>query len=399
MADHSENKIGKSELKKSKKALMLATTAAMSAQFNRNNILILEEMGYEVHVAGNFRKGNPIPDEAVREFYRWVKEHGGKCFQIPATRKVYDFPNNYASLRKIIDLIRKENYDFIHCHTPIGSVIGRMAGHKTGTPVLYTAHGLHFFKGAPLANWIMYYPVEKYMSKYTDIMILINHEDYNRVKNKFHAGRVVHVPGIGIDTKEILEHRINREKMRSELGLGKKDFMLLSVGELSGRKNHEVIIKAIEQLDRSDIKYFIAGKGMGKDNEEKHLISMIEELGLGDTVKLLGFREDVNDLYAAADAVAFPSKREGLGLAGVEAMAAGLPILTSNINGINEYSIDGETGFSCPPDDVYGFAKGISYMADNKDWCHEVGLNNIAKAGKYDYHIVNDIMREVYKSL
>jgi Glycosyltransferase len=230
-------------------------------------------------------------------------------------------------------------------------------------------------------------------------MILINHEDYDRVCKKFHAKKVVLVPGIGIDTKDIQEHRKNRDSVREALGVGPDDFMLLSVGELSGRKNHEVIIKAINKLGRSDIKYFVAGKGMGKDNEEEHLRKLIEEFGLGDRVKLLGFRDDAPDLYAAADGVAFPSNREGLGLAGVEAMAAGLPILTSNINGINEYSINGETGFSYSPNDVEGFAEGIAYLADNRQWSREVGEKNIERAKEYDYHIVNDIMKKVYMDL
>lgn len=386
-------------MEKKKKVLMLATTAAMSAQFNRNNILILEEMGYEVHVAGNFRKGNPISDEAVREFYHWTKDHGGRCFQIPSTRKVYDIINNFVALKKVIKLIREEKYEFIHCHTPIGSVIGRLAGRKTGTRVLYTAHGLHFFKGAPLINWILYYPVEKFLSRYTDVMILINHEDYNRVLKKFRAKKVVYVPGIGIDTEEFKKHRSNRQKMRESLGLSDKDFMLLSVGELSGRKNHEVIVKAVNELGRPDVKYFIAGKGKGKDNEEEHLKKLIEKLGLEDRVSLLGFREDAPDLYAAADAVAFPSNREGLGLAGIEAMAAGLPILTSNINGINDYSINGETGFSYRPNDVSGFAEGIAYLADNPEWSRKVGEENIRRAADYDYHIANEIMRGVYSEV
>ena len=138
---------------------------------------------------------------------------------------------------------------------------------------------------------------------------------------------------------------------------------------------------------------------MGKDNEEDELRRLIVDYDLQDRVRLLGFREDVNDLYAAADAVAFPSRREGLGLAGIEAMAAGLPIITSNINGINEYSVNGETGFSYGPEDVNGFADGIEYLADHPDWCVSVGRKNIVRAEKYDYHYANSIMKELYESM
>ena len=384
---------------KNKKMLMLSTTAAMSEQFNKNNILILEKLGYEVTVAGNFKKGNPIPDDRIRDFCVWLREHNGKSYHIPATRKVYDLVNNTKALLKVIKLIRHEHYAFIHCHTPIGSVIGRIAGYITKTPVIYTAHGLHFFKGSPIRIWILYYPVEKFFSRFTDIMILINYEDYNRVKKHFHAKKVVHISGVGIDTEDFYSHRKNRDVMRASFGIEDNDFLLVSVGELSSRKNHEVIIKALHELGRKDIKYLIAGHGQGKDNAEEHLKKLIKEYNMDDVVKLLGFRDDVQDIYAAADALAFPSKREGLGLAGIEAMASGLPIITSNINGINEYSIHKKTGFSFAPDDVFGFAKGIAYMAKHRDWSKRVGEKNIERAKKYDYHKIDELMENIYKSI
>lgn len=378
-----------------KKMLMLSTTAAMSEQFNKNNIEILEKIGYEVHVAGNYKKGNPIPDDRIKAFCGWLRKHNGRSINIPSTRKVYDVVNNTRALLSLIKLIKREKYEFIHCHSPIGSVLGRLAGRITHTPVIYTAHGLHFFNGAPVQNWI-FYPVERFLSRFTDVMILIKHEDYDRVTKHFHAKRVIYMPGVGIDTEDFYSHRQNREKMRKSFGAGEDVFLLASVGELSSRKNHEVIIKALKKLGRNDIKYIVAGKGQSKDNSEAHLRALIAEYKMENVVELLGFRSDVQDIYAAADASALPSKREGLCLAGIEAMAAGLPIITSDVN---EYSVNRVTGLTYKPEDVDGFAAGIEFMADNRDWCRKVGEKNIERARKYDYHKINEIMEEIYKSM
>ena len=156
------------------RVLMLATTAAMIEQFNKNNIELLESLGYEVHVAGNFEQGNPITYERLEEFKKWIGEHNGKWFHIPSTRKPNDLRNNCMALKIVIKMINEYHYDFIHCHTPIGSVIGRIAARKTHTKIIYTAHGFHFYDGAPLKNWLIFYPIEKHFSRYTDVLITIN---------------------------------------------------------------------------------------------------------------------------------------------------------------------------------------------------------------------------------
>lgn len=203
-----------------KKMLMMATTAAMIEQFNKNNILILLDMGYEVHVAGNFEKGNPISQERLEALKKWLEERKCKWFNIPSTRKPTDY-NNVRAYKQVVSLIKQYNYNFIHCHTPIGSVIARCAAHKTHTPIIYTAHGFHFYKGAPIKNWLIYYPVEKFFSRWTDLLILITKEDYERAKS-FKAGKVVYVPGVGIDLDEF-----NKEKIIRAIVLMKQESLKL----------------------------------------------------------------------------------------------------------------------------------------------------------------------------
>lgn len=378
-----------------KKILMVATTAAMIEQFNKNNIMILEEMGYEVHVVGNWLEGNPISDERLEEFKNWLDNHHAQWFQIPSTRKPLDVKNNSAAYRSIVELINKNKYEFMHCHTPIGSVIGRCAAHKTQTKVIYTAHGFHFFKGAPLKNWLLYYPVEKFLSRWTDVLITINNEDYERAKKKFHMKKLVKIPGVGIDTRFFETLSVDKVAMRKELGIPKEGFVLLSVGELQKHKNHIVVINALGKIQNKNIYYLIAGKGILSSMYKKK----IEEYHLEGNIRLLGYRKDIADLCKAADCFVHPSIREGLGIAPLEGMASGLPLINSYIGGMRDYTDNGISGCCINPYSVDAMMKAINKVYKDKEFCKQCGKNNIEEVKKYDFRITNKIMKAIYMTV
>ena len=188
-----------------KKALMLSSVASMIDQFNMENIKILKNLGYEVHVLANFSFGNTTSDERTKEFKEELENMGIKVYNVPIPRKITAIKEMISSYKKIKKVCSENNYDILHCHSPIGGVLARFAFkdfRKKGGKLIYTAHGFHFFKGAPIKNWIIFYPIEKFCSRYTDCLITINKEDYKRAKN-FKAKEVKYVPGIGIDTKKI----------------------------------------------------------------------------------------------------------------------------------------------------------------------------------------------------
>ena len=216
-----------------KRMLMLASVASMIDQFNMPNIELLQEMGYEVHVACNFEKGSTCTDEKVLELKKKLKQLHVRFFQIDFERNVMKLNQDLKAYKQVLKLARKYHYTFIHCHSPIGGVVGRLVGHKTNTKVIYTAHGFHFYEGAPLLNWLIYYPIEKLLSRFTDVLITINQEDYHRAKSKFHAKRVEYVPGVGIDIKRFQNVKVDILQKRKELGIRSKDIVLLSVGELN----------------------------------------------------------------------------------------------------------------------------------------------------------------------
>lgn len=370
-----------------KKVLILASVASMIEQFNIPNIFVLQSLGYEVHVACNFVNGNTCNEKTIISLKKKLDEMRVTYFQIDFTRSVFNLKEDLKAYRQVKKIMDINHYEFVHCHSPIGGVIGRIACKTTKTKCIYTAHGFHFFKGGPIMSWIVFYPIEKLLSNFTDVLITINEEDYKLARKKFKAKKVIKVPGIGIEVKKYSQCSVEKKEYRKKIGLASDEIMVLSVGELSDRKNHETVIKALSLIQNKKVKYFIAGQGEKKE----HLLELIKRLNLSDRVFLLGYRDDIHILCNVADVFVFPSKREGLGLAAIEAMAAGLPVVSSNINGIKDYSVQGITGYLYAPKDYRGFAEGIKKCI-GKDFS-----SNKLRAKKYDVSNVNKIMEKLYR--
>ena len=329
-----------------KRALVLASVASMIDQFNMPNIRLMKEMGYEVDVATNFLKGSTCSDEKIAALKKSLKEMNVRCFQIDFSRNVLNIGENIKAYKQAKKIIDENNYALIHSHSPIGGFLSRIAARnarKNGTKMVYTAHGFHFFKGAPLINWLIFYPIEKLCSCWTDVLVTITHEDYQLAQKKMYAKEVVYVPGVGINAAVFApkedDNVINASK-RKELGLAMTDIVMLSVGELNKNKNHEIVLRAMAQLGRSDLHYVIAGRGILKE----HLEQLAKELGVSNQLHLLGFRTDVKDLFKMADFFAHPSFREGLSVAVMEAMANGLPVICTEIRGNTDLIEDNKGG-------------------------------------------------------
>ena len=293
-----------------KKALMLASVASMIDQFNIPNIRILQSLGYRVDVAADFTAPGTITAERAEELRKRLKESGVSVKNIGIPRSLHP-KKLFRAYHKVKRLVMTEHYDLIHCHSPIGGVVCRMAAireRRRGTRVIYTAHGFHFYKGAPLKNWLLYYPVEKLFSRWTDVLITINREDYKRAKKKFFAKKTVYVPGVGIDLKRFGHRR--KESSREKLGISKNATVLLSVGELNENKNHASVIRAlaeIPQVREGRILYFIVGCGKLREA----LQELNDTLGLSKQIVLTGYRSDIAEFYDAADLYVLPSVRNG----------------------------------------------------------------------------------------
>jgi glycosyltransferase involved in cell wall biosynthesis len=324
-----------------------------------------------------------------------IPKMGCKVHDIPFSRSILK-TSNFKSIKLLKNMIIEENYNIIHTHTPIASAITRLAcKNLSNVKVYYTAHGFHFYKGAPLINWMTYFLIEKWLSKFTDVLITINSEDYSIAKNKFHAKKTVYIPGMGIINERYNNLDVNRKRLLQNIGIPDESFILLSIGELNKNKNHEIIIKALAKMKTKSMHYLICGEGPKKE----HLNKLSRKLHLESNVHLLGFRKDIPEICNISNIFLFPSKREGLGLAAIEAMASGLPIITSNVHGINDYSKNGVTGFKCAASDTKCFYKSIDYLYTNNESRKIMGDNNRIEAVKYELSFILKKMSEVYKEV
>lgn len=348
-------------------------------------------------------------------YLKWFKENGFETYvcakndyednekcEIPYCDNYYDIPferaplklKNIKAYKQLKELIENKEFDIIHCHTPIGGALSRLAARdarKNGTTVIYTAHGFHFYKGAPFINWLLYYPVERLLAGYTDVLITINKEDYNRAK-KFKAKRIEYVPGVGIDTMKYSEISVNKKDKPSLIGIPQDSLIVVSVGELNKNKNHEVIIKALANLNNKKIYYVICGQG----SLNNHLKELAKELGVKEQVKLLGFRKDIMEICKAADIFAFPSYREGLSVSLMEAMASGLPVVCSDIRGNYDLIEEEKGGYLVKAGDIEGFTRKINTLKEDSFLRNQFGEFNKNRVKQYGKENVMKIMAEIY---
>lgn len=364
-----------------KKILIVSTVSRQFYLFEQGNIEVLNSLGYEVHGAANFEDTNKRLDSL--EFTRHPFDIQRSPFSLKNIKA-------YIQLKKIM---KSEEFDAVHCHSPMGGVLARLAAKAIGVKtVIYTAHGFHFYKGAPIINWLLYYPIEKWLSKYTDILITINEEDFKRAEH-FGYCKAKYVPGIGVDTEKFSINRELRAKKRKELNIPEDAYVILSVGELNKNKNHEVVIKAISRFSNKNIIYLICGEGVLRE----YLTKIVSDLTLTNQVRLLGFRNDINEIYSVADLFAFPSYREGLSVSLMEAMASGLPIVCSNIRGNKDIVEQGLSGYLLAISNVEDYYNAIVDIMNDNRLSSQMSLYNISHIKKFDKQEVKSIMQNIYR--
>ncbi|HIU25477.1 MAG TPA: glycosyltransferase family 4 protein [Candidatus Copromorpha excrementigallinarum] len=370
--------------------LIITAVSGFLPGFETRNVEILKGMGYEVHYASNFH--NPVYKFDMGELERL----GVRCHHVPISKSPLS-PDNFRALREIREIIKSFDIKCVHCHNPMGGVTGRLAGIGTKEKpyCIYTAHGFHFYRGGQVKSWLFFYPAERFLARFTDRLICINRED-EEIARGFHlrkGGRVIRIPGTGVDTCRFSPDSQARAETRKELGLGEGDFLFLSAGELNENKNHETAIKALACTDRKEAVYIICGEGKKRRDLER----LTESLGLSGRVKLPGYERKMEKYYRAADCFLFPSVREGLGMAALEAMACGLPLIAADNRGSREFA--GKGVILCDPADTGQWASAMREVIQKESLRGIMGREARKRAEDFSREKSEKIMRLVYEEM
>ena len=373
------------------KILFISNISNRITTFVTASIAAAHDLDMDFYQAANWQNVDPSKIAAEEKAYDI------KIKSVPISRNPLA-KTNWAAYKELVAFIKQEEIDYIHCNTPTGGILGRLAGKKCKVKkVIYQAHGFHFYKGAPKKNWLVYYPVEKWLAHYTDALITINSEDFELAKTKFRLrknGKVYYVPGVGIDTSQYNPSETSREEKRIALGLSESDVALISMGDLIERKNYDTAIRAIAQANEPKLQYFICGKGP----EEENLKALAESLGVTKQIHFLGFRSDIKELLVAADIFLFTTKQEGLPRSMMEAMASGLPCVASKIRGNTDLLEGTEGGFLCETVDVAAYAGKLKLLANDKALREKMGENNLITIQKFSIETINKEVRKIYES-
>ena len=350
-----------------KKVLIAATTAKGHINvFHVPYIKMFREKGWTVDVVTNGDEKVPFASNE---------------YSISIKRSPFSISNVFAIIQ-MIRIMQKNRYDIVMCHTPMGGVVTRIAAYITKTkPVIYMAHGFHFYKGAPFINAFLFKNIEKILASCTDGLITINKEDYKAAK-KFKIrknGKVYLIPGIGTDLYQIKNTNIDALSKRQELGIPENAFVVLNVGELIDRKNQDSAIKAISRCKNKNIILVICGRGVNDCKLKK----LSKDLNIEERIIFCGFRKDVYEIMKMADVFLFPSFQEGLPVSVMEAMASGLPIICSDIRG-NRDLINNNGGYLVNPLDIEKMSYYIDFLYQNPNLRKLFGENNKKESEKYD---------------
>lgn len=333
------------------KRILITSTDLMMVQFLIPHVRHLREKGFQVELACS-DVGGRLDD--VRSA---LSSYTNAIHTVRLKRSPFA-PGNIAGYRDLRKLLSENLYDLIWTNEPVMSVATRLAARdcrRQGTKVLYMCHGFHFFKGAPILNWLLFYPIERLLSRFCDGIVTMNQEDFEAASS-FRGPEVFKIPGVGVDMTRF--RRIaspDAAAKRRELGIPEDACLLLSVGELTRRKNHRVVLRALHVLKNPNIHYMICGVG----RLEPRLKRLVKVLELTDRVHFPGYRMDIPEILRCADCFVFPSVQEGLPFALMEAMSCGLPIVCSRIRGNTDLIDDPEGGILCSPSDPYAYRDAL----------------------------------------
>ncbi|MBS4770048.1 glycosyltransferase family 4 protein [Carnobacteriaceae bacterium zg-ZUI240] len=382
------------------KILITATTAYMIKSFELPNIKLLQDMGYDVEVAVSFDQSeNPMDEQSIENFKKTLSDMNVTFYDVPFTNSISDIKKHRFVYKQIKALAKMNQYSAVHTHTPFASVITRFALRKfKDIKKIYTAHGFQFAKGAFKLDWLIFYPIEKFMSKYTDALITINHEDYNLLADKhFSMKHAYMINGVGVDHDlfyRLPENTIST--LKTQMGIAPDRKVLLYVASFTSRKNHDFLLEVLRHIKAKDANVLLLLSGAG--NEEDRIKALVIEKGLQHHVTFLGYNSNINNLMNVADVLVSTAKREGLPVNVIEGLLVGLPCVVSDVRGNRDLVVNEKNGYVLPFEAEL-FADKILHILSDKQLYQNMSAASLKLSNQYTLETVEQEMKSIYLSI
>ena len=314
-----------------------------------------------------------------------IRAEGFRIECIPSVRRLSPVAHIWAFFA-LVQIFRRERFDIVHVHTPIVSLVARFAAAVAGVPVIaYTAHGFYFHENMSPVVRALFVTAEWLAGRCTHVLMTQSAEDAKTaIRLGLCRGGVVEAIGNGVDLRvfrppETVDENA-RLKLRRDLGAGPNDVVIVMIGRFVREKGYPELFEAMRQVDA---KLWVIGERLASEYS-RSMAPVLEDITrdaiLRDRVSLLGRREDVSVLLSAADLFVLPSHREGMPRSIIEAMASGLPVVTTDIRGCREEVIDGETGRLVPVKNASALAAALQELVRDPELRRKMGRAGLARA-------------------
>ena len=291
-----------------------------------------------------------------------AEEKNVRPIVIDALGREIFFRDDLKALVNLIRMIRREQPDIVHTHTAKAGFVGRLAAKLTGVPVIiHTFHGhvFHSYFGYLRTKFFLW--LERLLAKFTDVIITVGEQQRREIIGYKIAEpeKVISVP-LGLDLKPFVRAGANPELLLGELGLESGTQLVGIVARLVPIKNHLCFLRAAQIVaEKTDnVRFLIIGDGELRN----HLEKKTRKLGLESRVIFMGFQHNLTKIYSGLDVVTLSSFNEGLPVALIEAMAAGKPVVSTDVGGVRDLILDGDNGLLVPSNDHRALAKAILYL-------------------------------------
>lgn len=370
-----------------KKVLFSANVYRHLTAFHMPYMRMLLDKGFEVYAIANEDYGGH------REK---LEEIGVKTIDVPINRNPFSF-DNAKSLKIIKNTLRTMEFDIVHVHTPIAAFLTRLAKPKNMKgKLIYSAHGFHFFKGAPLLNWLLYFPLERITAPKTDLLITTNNEDTVTAKKLgFTNENLIHIKGVGVEIDNPILSETEKENLRQELGIKQNDKIIICAAEMNDNKNQMFLLRNWNKIKMNvpNAVLLFAGRGpnLGKYEEYKNANGL-------KGVYFLGFRNDIPNLLQITDIMTLLSQREGLPKSIMEGMSQGLPCIVSDTRGLVDLVDDNYNGYVIEKGNDESLVYAFTELLTNDALRNEMGHHSKLKVESFTLDAVMKDYKQVYFS-